>query len=104
MAGDIPQGSWVEIHRVVLPAGLRAPQAPEDTRCVDLEMRVKGFLLAAAKPGDEVEIRTRAGRNLTGTLSRVNPAYEHGFGPPVPELSTLGQEAWEMLRTGRRGG
>jgi len=41
---------------------------------------------------------TAAGRRLGGTLERVLPAYEHGFGPPVPELLTVGAELRAMLR------
>jgi len=94
----IAEGTWVEIRRIVLPAGERAPQVPADTRAVPLEMRVKGFLLAPAALGDEVEIATRAGRRLRGTLTQINPAYTHSFGAPVPELSTIGDEVRAMLR------
>ena len=102
MAERIPQGSWVEIHRVVLPAGQRAPQVPDDTQNVDLEMRVKGFLVAPSAPDEEAEIETPAGRRLKGILVRVNPPYSHSFGPPIPELSVIGGEARAMLRSGRR--
>lgn len=99
MAERIPAGTWVGIHRIVLPAGERAPQVPEDTQAVPLEMRVKGFLAEAAALGEEAEIHTRAGRRLRGTLIEVNPAYTHGFGPPIPELSSIGQEVRALLRT-----
>jgi hypothetical protein len=95
-------GSWVEIHRIVLPAGERAPQVPEDTKHVPLEMRVKGFLAAPAAIGEEVEIVTRSGRRLRGRLVEVNPAYAHGFGAPLPELVTIGEEVRRLLR-GERG-
>ncbi|MBP1687645.1 MAG: hypothetical protein H6Q33_3788 [Deltaproteobacteria bacterium] len=95
-------GTWVEIHRVVLPAGERAPQVPADTAAVALEMRVKGFLLAPAALGDAAEIVTRAGRRLRGTVTEVNPAYTHSFGAPIPELSTVGEEVRTLLR--KRGG
>ena len=52
MAERAAQGAWVEIHRCVLQAGERAPQVPEDTQRVPLEMRVKGFLVAPAAPGE----------------------------------------------------
>ena len=96
----VEKGSWVEIHRIVLPAGDRAPQVPEDTRQVPLEMRVKDLLLAPASLGDEAEIQTPAGRILKGTLREVNPAYTHSFGPPIPELSTVGGEVRKLLRKG----
>lgn len=98
MAELIEKGAWVEVHSIVLPAGERAPQIPEDTQQVPLEMRVKGFLMAPASLGDEVEIETTAGRHLRGTLIEVNPAYSHLFGAPIPELSTIGAEVRAMLR------
>ena len=98
MAEFIPQGTLVEIHRIVLPAGERAPQVPPETAAVPLEMRVKGFLTAPAAMGDEVEIITAAGRRLRGTLVAENPPYRHGFGAPIPELSTIGAEARALLR------
>ena len=98
MAEPVAQGTWVEIHRVVLPPGERAPGIPADTGRVPLEMRVKGFLAAPASLGDEAEVITAAGRRLSGTLSGVNPAYSHGFGAPIPELSAIGEEIRAMLR------
>ncbi|UCH41265.1 MAG: 2-amino-4-ketopentanoate thiolase [Gammaproteobacteria bacterium] len=98
MTERIAAGSWVEIHKIVLKAGERAPQVPEDTRQVPLEMRVKGFLAASANVDDEVEIVTPAGRRLRGRLAAVNPAYNHGFGPPVDELVTVGIEVRAILR------
>lgn len=93
----IEKGSWVEIHDIVLNAGERAPQVPKDTAGIALEMRVKGFLLRAAAIGEEAEIITAAGRRLFGKLAVVNPAYQHGFGAPIPELSTIGQELRTLL-------
>jgi hypothetical protein len=103
-AGPTPAagpGTWVEIHRVVLSPGERAPQIPDDTKAVPLEMRVKGFLVEAAAVGEEAEILTRAGRRLRGTLVAVNPAYTHGFGAPIPELSSIGQDVRAILRQRR---
>jgi len=94
----IAKGQWVEIRRIVLPVGQRAPQSPQDTRRVPLEMRVKGFLVAPAALGAAAEIVTRAGRRVRGTLATVNPAYTHTFGPPLPELSTIGDEVRAVLR------
>lgn len=102
MADHTAKDTWVEIHRVLLDKGERAPQVPQDTREVPLEMKVKGFLLHEAALGDEVEIVTVAGRKIQGTLSAVNPSYDHLFGPPIPELSTIGREVREILRQGRR--
>jgi hypothetical protein len=91
----------VEIHRIILSPDERAPQVPEDTRQLPLEMRVKGFLAEAAALGEKAEIVTPAGRRVRGTLSAVNPAYSHSFGPPVAALSTIGSEVRGML-SGRR--
>jgi hypothetical protein len=99
---QIIAGTWVEIHRIVLGPGERAPQVPEDTKAVPVELRVKGFLAAAAAVGDEAEIITAAGRRVRGTLTDVNPPYTHGFGAPIPELSTIGQELRAMLRANSR--
>ena len=101
-ADQIIAGTWVEIHRVVLDPNERAPQIPEDTKAVPLEMRVKGFLAAAAAVGHEAEIITAAGRRVRGTLTEVNPPYTHGFGAPIPELSTIGQELRAILRAKSR--
>ena len=102
MAILIESGSWVEIHGVVLSAGERAPQVPADTQSVPLEMRVKGFLVASAALGDEAEIVTATGRRLRGTLTQSNPAYTHGFGPPIPELGGIGAEVKAILRARKR--
>jgi len=98
MAELIKKGTWVEIHSLVLPAGERAPQVPEDTQQVPLEMRVKGFLLEPASLDEEADIITTVGRHLHGTLVEVNPAYTHQFGAPIPELSTIGGEVRAILR------
>jgi hypothetical protein len=94
----ISTGTWVEIHRVVLQPSERAPQVPEDTRANPLEMRVRGFLTAPVRPGETAEIITAAGRRLCGVLTEVNPAYTHGFGCPLPELSNIGAEVRALLR------
>ena len=94
----IGKGVWVEIHTIVLEPGERAPQVPDDTAKVPLEMRVKGFLAEPAAIGEQAEIITAAGgRRLRGRLSAVNPAYLHGFGPPVAELSTIGRDLRGLL-------
>lgn len=92
------KGTWVDVRRVVLAAGERAPQVPLDTQQVPLEMRVKGHLTHDASMGDEVEIVTMAGRRLVGTLVVINPTYAHWFGSPIPELGTIGAELREILR------
>ena len=94
----IAMGTWVEIRSFVLQAGDRAPQVPEDTQKVPLEMRVKGFLIAPGAVGKEAEVITLAGRRLAGILVEVNPSYTHSFGSPVPELSGIGNEVRALLR------
>lgn len=103
MAELIGKGTWVEIHRIVLPAGERAPQVPDDTRQVPLEMRVKGYLVAPASPGEQAEIVTPVGRRLRGVIREINPAYTHGFGAPIAELSGIGREVRALLRGRRQG-
>ena len=90
--------TWVEIRRVLLEPDERAPQVPDDTRRVPLELRVKGFLVAAARLGEPAEIVTPAGRRLRGTLAEINPAYAHGFGAPLAELTAIGAEVRRLLR------
>jgi len=102
-AAPVAPGTLVEIHGVVLPAGARAPQVPADTQAVPLEMRVKGVLAAPAALGEEAEIVTPAGRRLRGTLVEVDPAYTHGFGRPIRELSTIGDEVRALLRARGHG-
>ncbi|MCI0506685.1 MAG: 2-amino-4-ketopentanoate thiolase [Gammaproteobacteria bacterium] len=99
MTERVAAGTWVEIYRVVLAANERAPQLPEDTRQVPLEMRVKGWLVKAAELNGDAEIKTPAGRQLRGTLVEINPAYRHGFGSPIPELTPIGNEVRALLRT-----
>jgi hypothetical protein len=94
----IEEGTWVEIHRVVLQPAERAPQVPKDTSQVPLEMRAKGFLARPASPGDEAEIVTATGRSLRGTLVEVSPAYTHSFGEPLCELLNIGGEVRALLR------
>jgi len=87
------QGDWVQIHRVILSPGERAEQVPEETKKVPLELRVKGWLLLdKASEGEEVVIKTPAGRELEGKLIAVNPPFMHGFGSPIPELLEVGSE------------
>lgn len=88
----------MQIHLIVLEAGARAPQAPEDTQKVPLEARIKGFLEdESARIGQKVAIQTLAGRRVEGELVAVNPAYGHDFGEPIPELLAIGPELRWML-------
>jgi 2-amino-4-ketopentanoate thiolase alpha subunit len=92
------KGTWVEIGGVVLEKNERAPNLPDDTNQVPLEMRVKGFLRQDAEKGGEAEIITPSGRTVRGTLIEINPVYAHRFGRPVPELSPIAGEIRTILR------
>lgn len=95
---DAKRGDWVRIHNVVLEVGERAPNIPEETQNVPLELWNKGFLLnEEANIGDKVEVETYIGRKTEGTLIEVNPYYEHDFGKCVPELLYIGRQARELL-------
>lgn len=92
------RGDFVQIQVRILEPEERAPNLPEDTRRVPLEMRVKGFLLdETATIGKTVSIRTLSGREVKGKLIAINPKYEHDFGEPVPELLTIGEELRSIL-------
>jgi hypothetical protein len=102
MSERVAAGTLVEIYAVVLAPGERAPQVPEDTRHLPLEMRVRGVLIGEANIGAPAEIRTPTGRHLRGTLVDSAPAYTHTFGPRIAELTPIGAELREILR--ERGG
>lgn len=91
------KGDWVQICSVVLPAGQRASQVPEDTRACDLLMWVKGFIRDDAEMGAEAEVLTVTGRRERGTLCAVNPGYVHSYGSFVPELLQVQMQLRELL-------
>lgn len=93
----IKKGEWVRIHKIILTPEERAPQIPDDTRAVPLELWVKGFLQADAEIGDQVEIETVTGRVETGKLIEVNPYYTHDFGKFIPELLQIDKQTRETL-------
>jgi hypothetical protein len=100
LANLAKKGDWVQVQVTILHPYERAPQVPEDTKKVPLEMRVKGFLQdEVAEIGTTVTIKTMTGRLVTGKLVAVNPKYEHDFGEPVPELITIGLELREILES-----
>jgi hypothetical protein len=86
----VSPGTWVEVEQVVLDPAERAPTLPEDTRRVPYVLRVSGFLLDGAALGEPARIRTLIGRELSGTLTTVNPSYSHSFGETVAELLDIG--------------
>jgi hypothetical protein len=93
----VKKNSWVRIHSIILEPGERAPQVPEDTKRVPLEMWVKGFLRQDAELGDVTEVTTRTGRLETGVLLEENPTYRHSFGDFVPELLSVGSQVRELV-------
>lgn len=93
----INKGEWVLIHKIILQSSQRAPQVPDDTKLVPLEMWVKGFLKEDAEVGDEVTVITRTKREETGTLLEANPYYKHSYGKFVPELLQVSEQVREVL-------
>lgn len=91
------KGDWVKIYRVILKPEERAPQVPDDTKLVPLEMWVKGFITSDALLGDTVEVKTITGRVESGKLLEINPTYTHSFGNFVPELLQIGLDLKEIL-------
>ncbi len=98
----VKKGEWVIIHRNILTPEERAPQVPEDTKKVPLEMWVKGYLNHDANIGEEVEVTTVTKRIEKGTLLEVNPHYKHDFGEFVPELLKINQQVRDILFGGDR--
>ena len=95
---DAKKGDWVRIHNIVLEAGERAPNLPEDTQNVPLEVWDKGFLLNdEANIGDKVVVETYIGRKVEGTLIEVNPYYKHNFGKCVPEILYIGKQVRGLI-------
>jgi hypothetical protein len=99
---SVPAGTWVELHRILLAPGERAPQVPPETQAVPLELAVRGWLVTGAAVGEEAEIATPAGRRVRGTLRAVLPGHAHGFGPPEPALLEVGRELRALLRERRQ--
>jgi hypothetical protein len=89
----VAAGTWVELERIVLEVGERAPGLPADTAAVPLVLRVSGFLLEPAEVGAPARVRTLIGREQEGRLRVVNPSYSHSFGDTVAELLTIGTRA-----------
>ena len=97
-------GEWVEVERVLLEPADRAANLPEDTAAQPLRIWVKGFARAAAAIGDELTVETMTGREVTGTLTEVNPGYFHTFGKPAPELTAVGRDLRLRVAAYRKGG
>lgn len=86
MREKLKAGEWVQIHKIIIEAGDRAPQVPEDTAKVPLEMWVKGYLMEDAEIGDTTTIETVTGRRVQGKLVQAQPVFNHDFGDFVPEI------------------
>lgn len=93
----IATGTWVQVKDVILPPEGRAPQVPDDTKRVPLEMYVRGFLTAEGELNQRVTIKTPAGRLVEGLLVDAAPAHTHSFGKTVPEMQRIGLELREIL-------
>ncbi|MDO9557715.1 MAG: 2-amino-4-oxopentanoate thiolase subunit OrtA [Coriobacteriia bacterium] len=85
-------GDWVEIERVLLEPADRSTNLPPETAAQPLLVWVKGFALADAAVGDELEVETMTGRTVAGRLTEVDPGYFHTFGRPTPELTRVGRD------------
>ncbi|MBA7532160.1 2-amino-4-ketopentanoate thiolase alpha subunit [subsurface metagenome] len=98
----IKKGTWVQIHYNILEIGERAPQVPDDTKKVPLEMWDKGFLIdEEANIGDIVNVETYIGRKIRGRLIEINPSYDHNYGKCIPELLYIGRQTRELLKEGK---
>lgn len=91
------KGQWVKIHSIVFTSDERAPQVPDDTKKVPLEMWVKGYILDDAELGDLVKVKTMTGRIVEGNLLEINPTYKHSYGDHIPELLEIGTQLRKIL-------
>ena len=55
----VKKGTWVLIRRTILEPSERAPQVPDDTKKVPLQMWIKGYLEKDAEICEEVEVIKR---------------------------------------------
>jgi len=95
------RGQWVKIHTIILNPSQRAPSVPEDTSKCPLEMWLNGFLdQDEATIGEECVIKTVIGRSVQGTLTQIEPKYEHSFGKPIQELLEIGPKVREFIEQG----
>lgn len=95
---DAKRGDLVQIHKIILEPDQRPDSIPSSTKSVSYECWIKGFLIDEdANIGDEVKIETFIGREISGTLYRANPTYDHNFGEPQKELLSIGNEVKKEL-------
>jgi hypothetical protein len=93
----IEKGTWVEIVREVLSPKERSNAIPDETKKTPLTMWVRGNTLHPSDLGEEVEIETISGRRIKGKVTQIEPAYSHGFGRYIGEVSYIGKQAREIL-------
>ncbi|QVK19112.1 2-amino-4-ketopentanoate thiolase [Mycoplasmatota bacterium] len=93
----IKKGTWVQIHKIILEPKDRAPQVPDDTKKIPLEMWVKGFLVEDGNLGEIVQIKTLTNRIEEGELVQENPSFKHNFGHFVPEIIQIGQMVKDFM-------
>lgn len=98
----VAKGEWVRIYKIILQPSERAPQVPDDTKKVPLELWVKGFLTNEAEMGENVEIETVTGRTEEGKLIEVNPYYTHDYGKFIPELLVIDKQTRDIVFGGAR--
>ena len=95
----IAAGTWVELERVILEPGERAPGIPADTASVPFAARVRGFLVAPARRGATAQVRTQVDRVVSGKLRAVLPRNPADFGNPSPELLLVGKAMKRRLQS-----
>lgn len=93
----INKGTWVQIHKIILTKDERAPQLPNDTKQVPLEMWVKGTLLEDGDINSNVKIKTITGRIEEGKLVAVNPTFKHNYGDFIPEILKVSEIVRDIM-------
>ncbi len=96
------KGDWVQIHNIVLTPEERSSALPADTKSHPLEVWMKGWCTSDAAIGDEVEVITRVGRHVKGTLVDERPYFNHNFGVLVPEVLKIGDMVRDITFGGDR--
>lgn len=91
------KGDWVTIRSRVLDPEERAPQVPEDTKKVPLELWVKGYLEEDAEIGGKAAVTTVTGRKSMGELVEIDPTYDHSFGDHIPEIRQIDEDLRRAL-------
>ena len=93
----ILKGSYVEIVQTVLNREDRATNLPNDTKTSPLKLWAKWWLLEDGEVGIEATVKTMNGRVLVGTITEINPSYDHDFGDFIPEVMFIGAQAKTIL-------